>query len=503
MSWLIASSSVQGNKIQVIDKDFLVSEIGLGIDELKNPNWINEIVSYYDASHKGLKDAIYLTLLASISSSLIPIPYSGSPIRSKLNLLLRGQHGGGKGFLMEMIEKLSPNVQKMGATTSAALLGGVDKQGKWVPGKAYWAKYGILIIRELFQSFRAGEWYADISSDLNEICEFPHEVSKTNLGSIIKDVAQAKLEYPDVAFPHNNEFQYHAPVAVIAGVPELSLYDILTRVSEGFMSRFIEIPISYDRIEAESGIHNFWGNVLPAFREDAEILQQSQDAKEQQFRRCFYMLYSSNLGRWYDVSLNPASLPRRIEPVRGFILPDKLRKLFEEESIRCLNRSLDNVQREFKLTDVESVRPPILFRECGDLLRLACCDAVSRRFAGTEHEGYIRVDDAAANKAVQFLYMITETSVNHMVESRKIKKLATIQTASLFWLEYDLIRQSGHMGIPSADFFVGLEKNFRVSRKRAETRLKKLCNSELVEERDGVLYATILTRIKPTFRGWS
>jgi hypothetical protein len=308
-----------------------------------------------------------------------------------------------------------------------------------------------------------------------------------------------------VSFPHPNEFTYQAPCSLIAGVPEISLYDMLARISEGFMSRFIEIPIGYDRVEAVAGIENWWKNVLPAGREDSQMIQENDLLLEQRFRRCFYMLHWANMG-W-------GSELRNIRPLEGFLLSEKIRSMFEDECLRAFNRALDTVEKHFGepvnkalfgTNDIQSVRPPILFRECGDLLRLACCDAVSRRFAipnGTEHHpGWVRIDDIAANKAIPFLAMIAETSVNNMLEAKKIKKLASTYKPSLLTVEYEIIREAGQVGISTVDWYAVLEKKWNISRKRAEPRLRKLIDIDLVEEKSGVLYSTLATRLTSSFR---
>jgi hypothetical protein len=151
--------------------------------------------------------------------------------------------------------------------------------------------------------------------------------------------------------------------------------------------------------------------------------------------------------------------------------------------------------------DLASVRPPILFRECGDLLRLACCDAVSRRFAGTEiRPGYIRIDERAANTVIPFLNMISETAITNMIEARKIKKLAATVRPSLMGVAYAIIESSGHHGKPVNEYYSILEKNFSFSHKKAERQLQKMISGDLVEEKSGILYATPVTRISRSVR---
>src|SRR5438477_7788153 len=110
-----------GQEPQVIigSRVFQASEIGLAIEELRsNPEWLRDLTNFYTRSHRGLGHWIYLSLLAAISSSIThPIDYVGSPIRSKIHLLLKGQTGGGKGFIMGVIEDLFPKVEIQGVAT--------------------------------------------------------------------------------------------------------------------------------------------------------------------------------------------------------------------------------------------------------------------------------------------------------------------------------------------------------------------------------------------------
>src|SRR2546426_2812850 len=128
----------------IAGRQFLPSEIGLALEELRaKPDWLKDLVSFYGQSHRGLAHWLYLSCLAAITSGIEkPIEYAGSPIRSKIHLLLKGQTGGGKGFIMGVIEDLFPKVEIQGVATSAAVLGsisgtGTREGGRWTPGKAF------------------------------------------------------------------------------------------------------------------------------------------------------------------------------------------------------------------------------------------------------------------------------------------------------------------------------------------------------------------------------
>src|SRR5438094_5030168 len=100
MSWL------QEGRVSIGEREFAASEVGLALESMRqNENWLKELTAFYSQSHKGLSHWIYLSCLAGISAGISqPIDYVGSPIRGKIHLLLKGQTGGGKGFIMGVIE---------------------------------------------------------------------------------------------------------------------------------------------------------------------------------------------------------------------------------------------------------------------------------------------------------------------------------------------------------------------------------------------------------------
>jgi len=470
-------------KIEISDGEFYLSEIGLGFEELKNPDWMMEMSNHFEQSHRGTRRWIYLTGLQSVTTPLPPINYVGSPIRSKLNFLLKGQAGGGKGFIIHSIHSLCPNVHHLGIVTSAALVGGINKKGEWVPGEAYWARYGILTITELFQTLRSGEFYESTIFDLNEIAEYPHRISKSIVTGRISDMASTMQLYDGVEFPSFNKFTYECPLAVVAGVPEMSLRDLMTKVQEGFVSRFIEIPISYTRSEAEQGLDTWWDNVLvPTTTDESELLQK--------FRRCFYVLYGANFGILKDLY--------NVEPITDFRLPIEHRETLESETKRALKDSWNLVEESVKeeklMSDEEnpSSPPPILFRECGDIIRICVADASSRRFSGTEIDpGIIEIDDRAVKIALEYLNMIVETRVHTLIEAKRIMRFRIAIRPMLLRAEYDLLCQQGEQGMPEDSFVKAIVTVLGVRLERAKKTVEKLKSSGLVVEKEGKLIAKI------------
>jgi len=475
MSWQVAFNEPE---IEIAKKSFRKSEISLTLDELRNnPNWLSTMALHYEKSHQGLRHWLYLAGLQSVSSSLPPIAYSGAPIRSCFHLLLKGNPGGGKGFIMDRISTICPNVHSLGKCTSDGLLGAIDRKGLWVPGKAYFARNGVLVIRELFQSLRSGEHYESISMDLNELCEYPHEVSKTVISSKVANTGEMELLYDGVTFPSPNEFRYNSKCSVIAGVPEMTLRDLLLRVSEGFLSRFIELPIGYSRVEAKSALNAFWDNVL--LPEVNTLLD-----PESLFTRCFFILHASALGGLYRTGFN-------IPPIRGFNIPIDLRTVLRKETLRALDDAWGKIEqavKEGKLfgeQEEPEVPPPILFRECGDVLRIAVADAASRRFSGTENPpGMITVDKRAIETALLYLSVIVETRVKALLESRRIAKFRVSTRPSIMSAAFEVVRSRGPQGIGEEELENTLINVYGVSKRRAKKEIEnlKISNSVVVKE---------------------
>ncbi len=470
-------------------------DIKQGLEELRDPNWLLDLSYGIDKSHKGLGHASYLALLAAVTAPLPPIPYTSFPIRSKINVLFQGPPRCGKGLIMDMIRTVSPDCQQMGTASSAALTGTIDKFGNWTPGKAFYSRNRTLIIRELFQSFRRGEHYQDLVWDMNELIEYPHVVSKT-LGSL--KIPSLRLEalkqkYPGVDFVHENEFTYKAPCAVIGGVPAMGLEQMYSRVTDGFLSRFVLVNINYDRREAQQASDNFWDNVMPEENSDENVDDIISKVDLEMYARMMRTLYLASESEFNVTGAGP---------IERFQLGRQEREILKSETKRAMleawDRVVDNLPGHKAKDDSASISPPILF--CGeqDVLRIAVADAASRRFSGTETEpGVIQLDRKAIMTALRFLPVIVETSVEMHTEAYRISGSSTKRTARpmVFSGEYEIVYRMGPAGLTEEAFFA-ICKESDLQSEAAGKRLKMLVDSGLVERKaDGKIFAVIYKRL--------
>ncbi|MGO9643768.1 MAG: hypothetical protein ACLPY5_03355 [Candidatus Bathyarchaeia archaeon] len=456
-----------------------LSEIKQGLEELTDPDWLRKLSIRVEKSYNGLGSPFYLASLAAISALLPPLPYGQGFIRSKINVLLQGPPRSGKGVIMDLVSKLCPKTVEMGTVSSAALVGSIDKYGDWTPGKAYHAKNGLLIVRELFQSFRRGEHYQDLVWDFNELVEYPHLMSKTLSSFKLAPNKMKNLRemYPDVNFVRSNEFSYEAPCAVIAGVPDMGLQQMYERITDGFLSRFILVKINYSREEAEAASNNLWKNVLP----DQTSVSDNSLNLDTGNRMLKTLAITSNSD--FD-STNTLSLKR-------VVIEGPERERLRAGTVEALLKSWDEVKRQ---TKNESITPPILFREQQDVLRIAIADAVSRRFAGTGTEtGIVRVDERAVLTGLRYLSVIVEISIRMHVEALRLENgaLRTNSKPMALWNEYEMVVCSGSAGTSDKQFEHGCA-DFGLNVEKALQRLKILLDKgEVYRDTNNNIIASI------------
>jgi hypothetical protein len=444
-----------------------------GYNALKrNPDWVEDLCSVVDHQYRGLREPMHLAVCSAITSSLPPVPYGLRPFRANLNTLLVGSPGSGKGVAMDILLALCTHAIEYGVGSSAALQGSMDKFG-WVPGKAYEAKRHLLLIRELLQSTRRGEHFQDLPLDLNESLEYPHRVMKRlasfGFSQQGKINSAAKL-YPDVKFARN-EFGYSSPFSVVAGTFIQNMQYFRSRVSEGFLNRFVIAGIEYDIDQAQLSVRNFWEQIA---REDNGINKEQLEY----FRKCFKALY------WTSTEF--AKVIDR-EPIRLIELPDRHRRIFADESVNAVRESFEQV------SSASRSNPPLLFRACQDLYRIALADAVSRRFSETETSpGVITIDDRATEAALTFLPAMVKNNTWLMKEVSTPSPAPIVPEAQSFWEEFRIIHNYGaYHGLTESEFS-GICTYEGIGRERSKKRLDSLVKNKLVErDQNGRLFSHV------------
>ena len=462
----------QDRDIQIGNKHFKQSEIGFAIETWRNnPKWLKSLGRYYEKLYRGVGHWMELIGLQSISGSLPFIPYGNELIRSCINLFCKGGWGFGKGLLITLAQDLMPRVQRLNSMTSAALLGAINKKGEWVPGEAYWARYGILAIPELFQTIRRGEHFEGICEHLCEILEYPHHIRSSRVTFSISDIASTMQYYEGVSFPQPNIFEYDTPECGLIATAEFSLPVLLQKLSSGFLSRFVDIPIAYSTSEADEAVRNYWNTVLIPTTENDTFDKDT-------FRRLFYIVWWFNMGWGKDMF--------GIPPITSYSLPVEHRNTLEKESLEVMKeawKKLDKKPEEEK--ELSSI--PVFIRESQDLLRIVCADAASRRFETDEHlTGVIEIDEEAVKTGLEYFYTIAISRVNMAIEYGKIIRQSSLGESYINDPCYQIIKESGKQGIFQVEVVEAMKRSpFNWNDRRTYRRIEKLRDVDKVITSDG------------------
>lgn len=449
-----------------------------GIADLKdNAEWVDYFCREVDRSYRGLYYQARLAAYSAITAPLKPKPYGLKAIRTKLHLLLLGAAGSGKGLIMDLMESLSPGAANFGVSTSASLQGTLTK-GNWTPGAAYESRDRLLLIRELFQTTRHGEHYENLTLDLNEVLEYPHRVTKRLVTNPLapQQIRLLNRFYPDVRFARTM-FEYEAPLALIAGTWITNIREFRNRVTEGFLDRFLPVPIHFGSDDAITAVRNMWDRL-------AAPQGSEQSSSLEYFRRIFKALY------WTSTEFAKVV---GYKPIERIDLPTQQARLLKEESERAMREADEQVRSKL---GKQSFQPPLLFRDFQDVFRVALADAVSRRFTDTETQpGVITIDEPATETALKFLPMMRQNAVWLTLEVLHPSQVPTVPDTPTFWDAYRIIEEMGCHGV-SNEGFEGVCRYYGIAKERAQDRLKRLVDEGLVVKENGRLMAALHKRME-------
>src|SRR5207302_8321666 len=214
---------------------------------------------------------------------------------------------------------------------------------------------------------------------------------------------------------------------------------------------------------ALDGLKTFWDNVLLPSGDNGEgnILR---------YRRMCSVMHAANMG-W---------LGNRMPELRNIILPGNIRELLQQETMRalesCWNR-LTGPDASGNPFLQRQAPPPILFRESGDVLRIAVADAVSRRFTETErphNPGIVQIDEKAATTALEYLNVIAETRTQMFLEAMKVQRFRVPTKPAISGVAYDLIRRSDISGIHTETLIEIMALEYLFSRQEAIHQIQGL-----------------------------
>jgi len=238
----------------------------------------------------------------------------------------------------------------------------------------------------------------------------------------------------------------------LAATWELNLAGLLQKVSAGFFSRAYEVPVTYNLDKARKVLSTIAANIL----EPAPSGLRGSDVEA-----ALKTMYAANMG-WLN----------GVEPLRGYLMPYKLRRRLEAFFASELER----------LLGAEGVDMTYA-REFLDSLRICLADAVTRRFAGTEVKpGLVEVDEEAVETAMEYAAILLEQRASLYRQLKQLMKLQRLEEPMRMSDAYAVVKASGAKGITYADAVKVLVENHGYSESTAYRRLKALVEQGLVEE---------------------
>ena len=430
------------------------SDISSAKKFLENENWLKNIASYFESHYKYLGRWWELLGLQQVTIGLPPIPYGNQKIRSQFHVMLRGPPGTGKSTLIYTIKEVTINPQELGDATAAKIAGSI-KDGHWVEGEAYRARDGIMLIPELSETLKSGEYYDESINHFIQIME-DQRITKS-LSQPFEDLEGEIKKYPGVKFFKDGRWEYETNTCLALATWEMNESKLIEKVTAGFYSRVFEIPLNYTREQLFGLLDNIWKTI-------SNVNEIQSDISTELIRHAFEVMYLSNKGILADldfVEFKEVDFP----PSLASDMTERYKEM------------IDDIYKDLKIEDEEGAVLPVLIRELLDGFRLAFVDAIARRFAGTMNEqGIVKVDERATNVAIEYLKILVHRRVETYKKLSRYIKLSAVEPELMMSDEFKLIARFREEGIPASLFYelCSKGKDYGVSQRTLQRHTKRL-----------------------------
>lgn len=437
------------------------SDLVSGLKFLQDEDWLKKVSAYYESHYKYVGRWWELLGLQQVSIGLPPLPYGKETVRSQFHVLIRGPPSTGKSTLVYTIKDVGVNPIELGDVTAAKIVGSI-KEGEWVPGEAYKAKDGVLLIPELGETVKSGEHYSEVIYHLIQLMEDQKLIK--SLVQPFKEVEKEREKWMNVKFSPDGHIEYECNACLTVATWEMNEINLMEKVTQGFYSRVFEIPMNYTKSQLFEVLDNIWQNIsgVSIFPEDINM---------NNIKTAFEIMYCANKG---ILSGEPD-----FAQFSSVVFPPPLSSTL----IKQYKEMVTDILKDLNLEDDENMVLPVLIREPLDGFRFACADAVSRRFCGTmDNNGIVTVDERAINTATEYLRILVNRRVELYKKMTKYMKLSAVEPELMVSDEYRLIFGSGKEGITEESFIEICTKRYNVAERTVMRHIDKLLYEKAVKK---------------------